>query len=366
MSLDGIKLAAVKLPEANDNILDQNCQISGWGKTENGMQSAILLKAASTQASSNLRHPACRQARQQNKAFCGMGPNTQGTCQGDSGGPFTCKNSQNEPVLYGLTSYGIWGCGSEGMPDFYTNVREFLPWIKQKSGVGSGAATTTGKPVNVDKPVPDNGLPDCNPHHAIWHDRDGDSCQDYYDRNWCRLPEGDMTRYANDGYSALNCPDCNKCNKVASDSSPWGKWGACSTTCGSDGTQTRTKEDGSDSEQRSCVNQKECPSEWGEWSACDKSCGGGHSLRTRVHNGYTQINAKWCNVQACSVNNKCNPNWPSWTDISGHRNCDVYARAMWCSPRGYGSRWNSAWGNFERYGRDGFSASNCPQCGCTP
>ena len=97
--------------------------------------------------------------------------------------------------------------------------------------------------------VPDNGLPDCNPHHAIWHDRDGDSCQvsdffsscctilthikDYYDRNWCRLPEGDMIRYANDGYSALNCPDCNKCNKVASDSSPWGKWGACSTTCGS-------------------------------------------------------------------------------------------------------------------------------------
>ena len=40
-----------------------------------------------------------------------------------SGGPFTCKNSHNEPVLYGLTSYGIWGCGSEGMPDFYTNVR---------------------------------------------------------------------------------------------------------------------------------------------------------------------------------------------------------------------------------------------------
>ena len=30
-------------------------------------------------------------------------------------------------------------------------------------------------------------------------------------------------------------------------------------------------------------------------------------------------------MQACSVNNKCNPNWPSWTDISGHRNCDVYA-----------------------------------------
>ena len=46
-----------------------------------------------------------------------------------SGGPFICPNSindgQREAILYGLTSYGIGGCGKEGEPDFFADIRFF-------------------------------------------------------------------------------------------------------------------------------------------------------------------------------------------------------------------------------------------------
>ena len=44
MDLDGIKAKAVHLPAADDQIFDENCEVAGWGKTENGMQSAVVLK----------------------------------------------------------------------------------------------------------------------------------------------------------------------------------------------------------------------------------------------------------------------------------------------------------------------------------
>ena len=33
----------------------------------------------------------------------------------------------------------------------------------------------------------------------------------------------------------------------------------------------------------------------------------------------------------------------------------------------YGSRWQlKSWGDFEKYQNNGFTAFNCPECGCQP
>ncbi|XP_046753164.1 transmembrane protease serine 9-like [Diprion similis] len=45
-------------------------------------------------------------------------------CQGDSGGPLTIGNS-----LAGIVSWGI-GCGKKMVPAFYTDVAQFVPWIR--------------------------------------------------------------------------------------------------------------------------------------------------------------------------------------------------------------------------------------------
>ena len=61
--------------------------------------------------------------------------------QGDSGGPLyfktiagtgnrPAKSSINPTYLLGIVSFGSKNCGS-GTPGIYTNVKDFIPWIKQ-------------------------------------------------------------------------------------------------------------------------------------------------------------------------------------------------------------------------------------------
>ena len=50
------------------------------------------------------------------------------SCQGDSGGPLVCINSENEPVLVGITSWGE-GCAKPELPGIYTNVANYQNWI---------------------------------------------------------------------------------------------------------------------------------------------------------------------------------------------------------------------------------------------
>ena len=68
-------------------------------------------------------------------------------CIGDSGGPLICLNSAKEPVLYGITSWGI-GCATDGYPGVYAKVSAIIDWIKEITGheeadVTTNAVTTT-------------------------------------------------------------------------------------------------------------------------------------------------------------------------------------------------------------------------------
>jgi hypothetical protein len=62
-----------------------------------------------------------------------------------TGGPLVITGaSPKNDVLVGLTSYGFFSCGEEGIPDVYTRIRAFVDWIEATlSCVNSNSCTSS-------------------------------------------------------------------------------------------------------------------------------------------------------------------------------------------------------------------------------
>merc|ERR1712227_936253 len=132
------------------------------------------------------------------------------------------------------------------------------------------------------------------------------------------------------------------------------------------------------SETESCEYVKPEWSEWSEWSRCSAPCNGFISRRRKCLAGAVESHdcigameeRSPCNVDCDSLGNSysittwCNQNFDTWTDSSGD-NCERYAQQHWCNKTGYGPNWRDSWGDFEKYAAQGYTAFNCPQCGCT-
>ncbi|XP_046679698.1 CLIP domain-containing serine protease 14D-like [Homalodisca vitripennis] len=68
------------------------------------------------------------------KQLCAGGIQGEGTCDGDSGGPLMMSDGLNPTTYYvvGITSYGMKkkdGSCVSGVPDVFTRVSEYIPWI---------------------------------------------------------------------------------------------------------------------------------------------------------------------------------------------------------------------------------------------
>lgn len=64
--------------------------------------------------------------------ICSKGLKKQSICNGDSGGPLIEAKSKN---LIGISSFGsAFGCGI-GLPQGFTRVSAYLPWIKKVTGI---------------------------------------------------------------------------------------------------------------------------------------------------------------------------------------------------------------------------------------
>lgn len=66
------------------------------------------------------------------KQMCAGGLNSVDSCMGDSGGPlqsFGIYNNDPRVVQYGVVSYGLKQCGTEGFPGVYTRVLYYMDWI---------------------------------------------------------------------------------------------------------------------------------------------------------------------------------------------------------------------------------------------
>uniref|UniRef100_A0A182NNM2 CLIP domain-containing serine protease n=1 Tax=Anopheles dirus TaxID=7168 RepID=A0A182NNM2_9DIPT len=131
-------IAPICLP-VNENIRNQELPryiITGWGATENGANSDVLLQA-------NVNHIPMSECQQKMKEYsllvslskelqiCAGGENLVDSCKGDSGGPlgFSVDVSGPKFVQFGIVSRGGKGCGEYNVPGIYTRVGSYMNWI---------------------------------------------------------------------------------------------------------------------------------------------------------------------------------------------------------------------------------------------
>jgi secreted trypsin-like serine protease len=104
--------------------------VVGWGKTEKGKGSEILLQADVPIVGESACHGIYPQVGQM--AFCaGYKQGGVDTCQGDSGGPLYVSGPNGEHIQAGLTSFGK-GCALPDAYGVYTHLGLFEQWIKER------------------------------------------------------------------------------------------------------------------------------------------------------------------------------------------------------------------------------------------
>ncbi|KAL7727425.1 hypothetical protein ACLKA6_017550 [Drosophila palustris] len=110
-----------------------NYFVTGWGTTENGSASDVLLQAnVPIQPRS-----ACSRAYRREvpeTQLCVGGGDLQDSCKGDSGGPLQAPalyldEYKLRMVEFGIVSMGVTSCGQISLPGLYTNVAQYVQWI---------------------------------------------------------------------------------------------------------------------------------------------------------------------------------------------------------------------------------------------
>ncbi|XP_048833614.1 transmembrane protease serine 9-like [Brienomyrus brachyistius] len=125
-----IKHAAIP---TTDNTIKANtaCHVAGWGSVKMRGEAADILQVAEI---ATIDVNECRKLwRNQRrelpaKIICAGGYKTKsGACQGDSGGPLVCNG-----MARGIVSFNFHkNCDYPNVPNVYTNVSKFLPWIRK-------------------------------------------------------------------------------------------------------------------------------------------------------------------------------------------------------------------------------------------
>lgn len=123
------------LPQQTLNLDGKKVIVSGWGVTETGQTSKVLLKVFVPVNS----YEVCSAAYKGTvgissiSQLCAGGIKDGGdSCSGDSGGPLTSFGAilgSTRNVQHGIVSFGPRNCGSAGQPGVYTRVGHFMKWI---------------------------------------------------------------------------------------------------------------------------------------------------------------------------------------------------------------------------------------------
>lgn len=125
-SLLPFKILYGKLPSNRDIKDGTVLTVSGWGNTQNSLESRDVLRAVKVPKVNN---DVCENAyngfgKITNQMLCaGRAEGGKDACQGDSGGPLFRKN-----VIWGVVSWG-YGCARPNYPGVYSRVSTVLDWI---------------------------------------------------------------------------------------------------------------------------------------------------------------------------------------------------------------------------------------------
>ncbi|KAL4231307.1 hypothetical protein ACF0H5_008887 [Mactra antiquata] len=137
LTANGFNIAKniITLAQGSQTYAEQTCTITGWGVTETGSGSSVLMKAdVRVLSNSECTNTWGNNIVSQHICVIGEVDNGQGSCNGDSGGPLVCNNNS---VLVGVTSWGRSGCHVNGVvthPSVYARVTSFNSWIRSTCG----------------------------------------------------------------------------------------------------------------------------------------------------------------------------------------------------------------------------------------
>mgnify|MGYP005984261875 FL=1 len=132
-------IGVVCLPHQNSYIIQQECLVTGWGKTSHHTlwRSNILKKTILPVVS----HGFCQMLLQfylgstftLDSTFICAGGQNKDTCQGDGGSPLMCEvaRTENVYVQFGIVSWGL-KCGTTDVPGVYVSVVQFVHWIDRQ------------------------------------------------------------------------------------------------------------------------------------------------------------------------------------------------------------------------------------------
>ncbi|PSN45975.1 Melanization protease 1 [Blattella germanica] len=137
--LENVKPICVPIgSDQRRNLVGMKLIVSGWGTTEKGLGSNVLLKVAVPVVSqeqcatvynrSTYRRPITITQTQ----ICAGGENAEDSCDGDSGGPLIYEGQiggRPRFVQYGIVSFGPRSCGIKEFPAVYTKVAHYVDWI---------------------------------------------------------------------------------------------------------------------------------------------------------------------------------------------------------------------------------------------
>lgn len=105
----------------------QQCVVTGWGATEEGKSSMVLLVTLVHIINDEVCIKRLKKFRPNHMICAGDLSGCNDSCQGDSGGPLICGAKE----IAGIVSFGI-GCALEEYASAYTDVRAYMGWITER------------------------------------------------------------------------------------------------------------------------------------------------------------------------------------------------------------------------------------------
>ncbi|XP_054158282.1 chymotrypsin-like elastase family member 2A [Oppia nitens] len=130
-------LQPICLPPTYGKYANNNCTLTGWGRTKNTEESEILQELDVTILTENqCKSKSTTSDYDENLRLCVENDgNRRFAGPGDSGGPLNCQLASRAWVVEGIASYISSNETINRKPDVYTKVLPYVHWIKTITGI---------------------------------------------------------------------------------------------------------------------------------------------------------------------------------------------------------------------------------------